>query len=699
METVTLIIDGKEVTGRKGQSVLDCALENQIYIPHLCHHPDLPELESCRLCLVEYKGEIVPGCTLEVEDGMSVITNSDSIKRKRQTSMELILAAHPEECSTCPKYGQCELQTLMQYLGVSPERMRRRTKTITSDDRNPLLEHDMTRCVLCGRCVRACQNVRGVGVMDYRRSGEEYYTGPEERKLLTDADCRFCGACIAVCPTGAIRDKLEACNPEMFTVPCENTCPAGTNIPEYIRLVKQGDYGRAAAVIHQKLPIPKSLGLICSHPCESACKRNCLNEGISIRNLKRTAVENDQAREWKSRQKQLPASGKTVAVIGAGPCGLTAAFYLSKQGHKVTVLEKEPVPGGMLKVGIPPYRLPGEVVDEEVEFLQETGFEIRCGERITDVSELSNVYDAVLVAVGAGTGNHLPIEGNDAAGVHLNTEFLRKVNLDEETGIGERVLVLGGGNVAFDCARSAVRLGAKQVAMACLEDEETIPGDREEIEQAQEEGIQIYYAKSFKEVLTTDGHATGVLTEDVESMRFDENRRMILDIRPDSEAVIPADTVIFTVGQHPDEELTAGFKTVRRFYIVTDERGETEKEGVFAAGDVVYGTNSVVKAVAAGRDAASEIDRYLGGDGNIEEQLVDIPQHDPYIGRIEGFSQLKREKPELADVKARKHSFMQVEQTLSCEKAGCEASRCLQCDLRLDLSQPKTWNDYSGGEA
>lgn len=696
MGDIKIIIDGKEILAKSGDSVLLAALNAGIYIPHLCHHPDLPDIGSCRLCLVQYEGNIVPSCTLKVQDGMVITTKNEKIDKKRRTSMELILAAHPEECSTCPKYGQCELQTMMQYLGVSPERMRRRNKMIAADERNPLIIHDMNRCVLCGRCVRVCQKVRGVSVMDYRRNDSgEFYTGPVENHLLMDDDCRFCQACVSVCPTGSIRDKL-AVNPQpKDIVPCKNACPAGTNIPEYVRLVKEGKYGQAAAVIHEKLPIPKILGHICSHPCESECKRSCLNEPVSIRNLKLAAVENDTEMLWKKRQKHLPSTGKRIAVIGAGPAGLSAAFYLSKQGHDVTVFEAQAVAGGMVRTGIPAYRMPRNVVEEEVCLLQESGFKIIYNKKITDIRALKEKYDAVLNAVGAHEGVRLPIAGNDAQGVLTNIDFLRNASLGKDTGMGKNVLVLGGGNVAFDCARTAVRLGASKVSMACLESETTIPGDSEEVTAALEEGIEIYYNKTFKAIVVEDGSVTGVATEDVDDMYFDENKKLHLTVRENSGSVIAADTVIFATGQWPYADSVSGLETFKGTYIVVDEHQQTSMEGVFAAGDVTYGTASVVKAVASGRCAASAIDRYLGGDGDIDETLVDLEPHDPWIGREEGFGTKVRVSAVLEDAHTRIHNFDRVEKTLTCAQVCAEAGRCLQCDLRLDLQKPKTWNDYS----
>ena len=206
-----ITIDGTRLEVPENKNVLECALEAGIYIPHLCHHPDLPENGSCRMCIVEVEGQegVTTSCTLRAQDGMVVHTTSERINKLRTLALELLLAGHPEDCSTCPKYGNCELQTLIQYIGANNARMRTRIKGIKMEEGNPLLIHDMNRCVLCGRCVRACNKLRGVGVLQYNKKELETYVGTLHGKLLKDEDCRFCTACAEVCPTGSIRDKLQ----------------------------------------------------------------------------------------------------------------------------------------------------------------------------------------------------------------------------------------------------------------------------------------------------------------------------------------------------------------------------------------------------------------------------------------------------------------------------------------------------------
>ena len=263
-----ITIDGVKLNVPDGANVLDCALENGIYIPHLCHHKDLNPLGSCRMCIVELEGQegVVTSCTLKAKDGMVIHTKTEEVTRLRMLALELLLAGHPEDCSTCPKYGNCELQMLIQYIGPKTGRLKMRVKGFKENTANPLIVHDMNRCVLCGRCVRACNELRGVKVLDYHKKGMETYVGTLHDKLLADADCRFCQACAEVCPTGTIRDKLATTEKkrEDYIVPCKAECPAHAEIPRYLRAAKEGDMEKAIAIIREKLPIPRILGYICT---------------------------------------------------------------------------------------------------------------------------------------------------------------------------------------------------------------------------------------------------------------------------------------------------------------------------------------------------------------------------------------------------------------------------------------------------
>lgn len=697
----TITIDGVRLTVPEGKNVLECALEAGIYIPHLCHHPDLPENGSCRMCIVEVegRGQVERSCMLKAEDGMVITTTSDRVNKLRTLALELLLGCHPEDCSTCPKYGNCELQTLIQYIGANNARVKNRSRGFKVNEENPLLIHDMNRCILCGRCVRACNKVRGVGVIDYRKKDMETYVGTLHDRLLIDADCRFCTACAEVCPTGTIRDKKVYSSAdgtrEDFLVPCKNACPAHTDVPRYIRYVKEGKFDEAAAVIREKVPFPKALGYICNHVCELECKRTEVSDAMSIRNIKRFAAEQDTGAVWKGKGKQLADTGKKVCVAGAGPAGMTAAYYLRKQGHEVTVKEALPTVGGMMGYGIPSYRLPRTIIEEEAAVIREAGVVIECNTRVEDPTELLKEYDAVLMAIGAHQGVRLPMEGAELSGTILNIDFLRNASLGKETGMGKKVIVLGGGNVAFDCARTAKRLGAEEIHLACLEAREAMTADDEEIEQAQEEGIFVHPAQTFERITGTDA-VTGVDFMDVKSFTFDENRRAIIEKVEGSEHHIDADTVIFAVGQRPAIGEEAGLALGRgNSIVVADKSLATSVEGIFAAGDAVYGTKSVIQAIASGRDAAKEIDRFLGGDGDITEVLAPVETPDPWIGKEEGFGYRKRIEAEVTPVDERQDNFNLVDLGICADSICAEAGRCLQCDLRVQLHTPRLWTEFS----
>ncbi len=699
-----ITIDGIRLSVPDGANVLDCALDNGIYIPHLCHHKDLSPLGSCRMCIVEVEGKegVTPSCTLKAEDGLVIRTKSPEIDRLRMLALELLLTGHPEDCSTCPKYGNCELQMLIQYIGPKTGRLKMRTKGFAPQEGNPLILHDMNRCVLCGRCVRACNELRGVKVLRYNKRDMETYVGTLHDKLLIDADCRFCGACAEVCPTGTIRDKLIATGAqrEDAIVPCRAACPAHTDVPRYIRFVKQGDFEAAAAVIREKAPFPHTLGLICNHVCELKCKRGEVNEAMSIRGIKRAAAEGDTGKFWRGKGKQLPDTGKRVCVVGGGPAGLTAAYYLRKQGHEVTVKEALPTVGGMMSYGIPSYRLPREVVAGEARVIADQGvkFEVNC--KVENPVDLLKEYDAVLMAVGTTKGVRLGMPGNDLSGVLLNIDFLRNAAMGKETGMGKHVIVLGGGNVAFDCARTAKRLGAEEIHLACLEARNVMTADDEEIEQAQEEGIHVHPAQTFERI-TGETCVTGVDFMNVEAFYFDENRRAIIKKEPGSEHHIDADTVIFATGQRPDLTPDCGLTLGRANSIaVADMENDksTSVPGIFAAGDVIYGTKSVIQAIASGREAASQIDKYLGGDGDISEKLAPEQNAPAYIGHVDGFGHLERGKPEIDPAEARQDNFDQFDHGMTCDGVCGEAARCLQCDLRLKISRPRVWGDFAGKE-
>ena len=706
-QVVTFTIDGRLIATSPGVSVLDAALAAGIYIPHLCSHPDLEPVGACGMCVVELEAaegepavaETTPACTTMVAEGMIVSTRSDRVKALRRVAMELILSRHPPECTTCTQYLKCELQSVKQFVGITEElRVRKHPQPVPADTGNPLFVRDMTKCIVCGRCVRACNELRGVAALSLIHRGNKTRAFPAFDRTLAEAGCRFCGACVEVCPTGALRDKDELTrgkNRRTALVSCRYSCPVEMDVPRYVRLVREGDYPAATAVVREKAPFPLTLGHVCGHPCETACRRTHVNEAVSIRDLKRLAAENDDG-AWKERRRRDEPTGRRVAVIGSGPAGLTASYYLRGLGHEVTVFEELPVAGGMLRVGIPAYRLPSEVLDAEIAAILETGVEIRLQARVDSLDSLFDQgYDAVIVAVGTHRGGRLPIPGADARGTLVGVEFLRSAALGVAERLAGTVLILGGGNVALDCARVARRLGADEVHLSCLEGLDDMPASAEEIEEGLEEGLVIHDSRAFTHIICDEHGVAGVECRLVESFEFDEDGRLEIEVAPDSEHVLAADTVILAVGQRPEIPEAWDLELTERGTVGLDTYSlETSRERVFAAGDAVNGTSSVVKAIASGRQAAEAVDRFLGGRGDIAETLVPFTDPDPWLGPGAGFAALERATSGRAATEERVVDLRPVACGLDKKVGTAEAERCLQCDLRLRISSVKYWGDY-----
>lgn len=702
MDTVKININGRDIDTQAGSTVLQAALDSGIYIPHLCYHPDLEPIGACRLCIIEIDGvEGLPtSCSTPVSDGMVVRTTSEKITRRRRLAMELLLAGHPQDCDTCNKYLNCELQALKQYIIKDELSVRLRTKLLPITRSNPLFLHEPDKCVVCGRCVRACQDLRGVGVLLYKKGDRETYTGTAADLPLADAGCRFCGACAEVCPTGAIQDK-EAIGTgrkrRAALIPCRYTCPAEIEVPRYIRFIREGNYSAAAAVIREKVPFPEVLGYVCNSPCEDVCRRGEVNEAMSIKELKRFAAANDEGNIWQENSVKKPDTGKKAAIIGSGPAGLTAAYYLANQGHAVTVYESQPLTGGMMRFGIPEYRLPKDILDEEIEVIKNKGVEIVPGRYIESTEALlEDGFDAVLAAIGTHRGQTLPIPDAESEGVIIGIEMLRDVSLGQSVSIGKKVIVLGGGNVAFDCARVARRLGGELVQIACLECREDMPATEDEIKQAEEEGIIVHPSRTSTRVITENGVVTGVEFLEVESFSFDENKGAVIEIRENSHVTLEADTVIFAIGQRPLIPEGFGVDIMDNGHIQLDPFTQTAgREGVFATGDAVHGTATVIQAIASGRKAAIAIDKYLGGSGIIDEKLAPAEEIETCLGPMEGFAYLPRCEETYVPAEERLGNFRKVVKDIDKEMANNESERCLQCDLRLKIKSVEFWSSYT----
>jgi len=445
----------------------------------------------------------------------------------------------------------------------------------------------------------------------------------------------------------------------------------------------------ATRVIREKVPFPRVLGYVCDHPCEGVCRRSEVNEAISIKNLKRFAAEKDTV-AWKEETKKAPSSDKRVAIVGSGPAGLTAAYYLSNLGHGVTVFEALPATGGMLRVGIPEYRLPNDVLDAEIDEIRQGRFEIKTGTRVESLDSLfEQGYDAVFLAVGAHRGIGMGVEGEDSPGVVDAISFLRDVSLGQKVKMGNRVAVIGGGNVAIDAARSAIRLGTKDVDIIYRRTRNEMPASEEEVDGALEENINIIYLTAPNKIWNENGMVR-LQCLHMKLGEPDSSGRRRPEPVEGSEFTTDYDTVIAAIGQMPDVPEGFQVETVKGNLIETkNSDSSTSRKGVFAGGDAVHGPASVIKAIAAGRRGAIAIDKHLGGKGNIDEKLALTEETEDWLGCEQGFARQQRQEATCLPPAQRGGNFNMVEHTYDEESAVKEANRCLYCDIRLRISPVK----------
>ena len=739
MDIVNLSIDGQQVEVPAGTTILEAARGADIYIPTLCYHPDLApaknsaaasaiyrgvqKLENarpqephngCGLCVVEVEGQddLVGSCATEVEAGMVVRTNSERIKATRRQKLLPIMTRHRHACLTCaqqegcprtqcssnvpenerccPQFGHCELQNVANYVGLLDSTPKWIPTNLALIKDHPLFERDYNLCIGCTRCVRACRDLRGIEALGfiYDESGQVQIGTLAE--TLEASGCKFCTACVEVCPTGALVDKaVEAGTRENDIVPCKAACPVHVDIPGYLRMIAEGQADEANAVIREKVPFPGVLGRVCIHPCEEVCRRGEVNEPISICALKRFAADSENGL-WKNESRVAPDTGKKVAVVGAGPAGLTAAFYLRKQGHAVSLIDSGSQAGGMMRYGIPEYRLPRNVLDNEIKDIFNLGLEFQpnqsLGQDVTLDQLKNDGFEAVFLAVGAQQSRRIPLEGCNTPDVLWGVEFLRKVAEGEKVDLKANVVVIGGGKVAVDVAMTARRCGATDVKMACLECLEEMPASPRELEEARAEGIEVMPSRGPGKIISEDGSVTSMDLVECTCV-FDESGNFCPDFSEKKECIL-VDQVIMAVGQAADLSFIEenGQIKVNRGLIVVDEKClETGMSGVYAGGDAVTMRGAIIHAIAAGRQAAESIDKALGGSGKIDEVLFPRGNPDPYLGRDEGFAGWVREKVPELDGEARVKSFDEVATGYSAEQAVKEAKRCLQCDLRLLL--------------
>jgi NADPH-dependent glutamate synthase beta subunit-like oxidoreductase len=506
-----------------------------------------------------------------------------------------------------------------------------------SAERNRFNAIEMFRfCEQCGRCSSACP-ITGVDGFNIRRLIRHVELDLIDEIAASPMPwfCAVCGRCEDACPNGIkildITRTLRAIGPEERfpqQAPCAQACPAGIDVPGYLRLIAQGKNAEAYQLIMEKAPFPGVLGRVCPHPCETACKRGEINAPIAICAAKRFAADHaGDLAQWIACV--APDTGRRVAVVGAGPAGLTAAFYLRQKGHAVTIFEARFRAGGMLRYGIPRYRLPEDVLDKEINQLLAVGIALKTDQKLGvdfSVEQLREEgFDAVFLAVGAQLSRRIELEGSDLDGVHWGVEFLSQVAEGRLPAVREKVVVIGGGNVAVDAALTALRLGAQNVTLACLEKCEEMPANPWEIEQAMAEGVEMLYAWGPSRVIGNDGNVAGIELVRCTSV-FDETGNFCPYFE-DTRITIEADQIILAVGQNSETAFCRDFcfidepselPVVKGLIAIDPETQQTEVRGVFAGGDAANGPGTVIQAIAAGRRAAVSIDRYLGGNGIIE---------------------------------------------------------------------------------
>jgi NADPH-dependent glutamate synthase beta subunit-like oxidoreductase/ferredoxin/coenzyme F420-reducing hydrogenase delta subunit len=480
--------------------------------------------------------------------------------------------------------------------------------------------------------------------------------------------------------------------------PCNRTCPILTSAREYIQQIAERNYSEAFAVIRRQNPLPGVCGRICTHPCETACQRGQADEPISIAALKRFSSDGP----WKANYSAVTSghsAGQRVAVVGSGPAGLAAAHDLALLGYAVTIFEALPFLGGMLRQGVPAYRLPRDVLDEEIQAILDLGVEVKTGLPIgKDVHVedlLEQGFQAVFLAIGAHRDRKLNIPGEGGLqGVVSAVSFLRAVNAGSPPPVGKRAAVIGGGNTAIDSARSLLRVGCETVHLVYRRSEDEMPAAREEIEEAVHEGVVPSYLTSPLEILGGDGKVSGLKCIRNELGEPDESGRRSPKTVAGSEFVLDVEMVITAIGQAPEsarlaDEVETGEKTG---WIATKDPHSlaTSRPGIFAGGDAVTGPATVIAAIAAGKRVARSIDRYVRGETRAVAESLKTKEPEkvsgPVIDRTRTFS---RHRPGSLSLEGRCAGFEEVVSALSEEQAIEEALRCLHCRLgaKVDLEK------------
>ena len=572
--------------------------------------------------------------------------------------------------------------------------------------------NDCAMCTISPRLVGAGRhlNIEIIASSDVTRvEGEagNFKVLLKQRPRFVDlSKCTACGDCKKVCPVeidcefnmgiakrNAVYKSYPQAVPNAWAIDkrgfsaCKITCPAGISVQGYIALINQKKYKEALDMILRDNPLPGVCGRMCHHPCEGECRRGKIDVPLSIRSLRRFLADKvycsgdfvpAQATEIKYPEK--------VAVIGAGPSGLSCAFYLRKMGYQVTIFEALPVKGGMLGVGIPEYRVPRDSLNFEIENIEKAGVEIRLNSRLGkdfSLEDLKKDYQAIFLGIGCHMAARLNIPNVDAEGVLEGVNFLRDVSLGNKVKLGKRVLIIGGGNVAIDVARVALRLGAKEVSLACLESRDEMPAHEWEIEEAVEEGIKLNCSVGPKEVTARDNKVKGLITLKVKEV-FDVENRFNPSFFPGTESTIEADTIIVAIGQGSDLSFLKKDDDIkvngRGLIEVNSLTMETSAKGIFSGGDIARGPASAIEAIADGKKGAQSIHKFLQGIETPAEKENPVGEPD-LLAKV---PKKERVYPAKLPVRERVNNFKEIEKAFTEEQALEEALRCLNCSICSD---------------
>lgn len=654
-------------------------------------------------------------------DQSDVYTFADCACRKMERSRGNP-CEHPVE-NTCIQIGDMADYYIRTGLGVKATREEVEEKLLFAE-RNGMVHHYFNNeganvsSMICNCCGCSCMGLKT----------ENWFRTPDQSRsnFVAEVDpenCVACGACVEICQMNAIRLgtsfcsvesqtpvtertpgeyrwTLEDANPDWNkkimvrgkgTSPCKTRCPAHISIQGYIRKAAQGKYDEALKVIKRENPFPAVCGRICPHSCENECTRARVDEAMAIDDIKKFIADKELVAGNRYIPEVYEHYDEKVAVIGAGPAGMTAAYYLAAEGYPVTVFERQAAPGGMLKFGIPSFRLEKDVIDAEIDVLRELGVEFRCGVNVgTDVTiqQLREQgYKAFYIAIGAQNGRRLGIEGEDLTGVQPGLDFLRGVNHGTITSIAGDTVVIGGGNVAVDVARAAVRLGNRNVKMVCLEKDEEMPTVPDEKDEAIAEGIEICNSWGPVRILGDEnGKVTGVEFRRCVSVYNEEGR--FAPVFDDGETiVIPCSNVFAAIGQSIDwGELLKGTKAdpgPGRVMKVADISYQSDEPDIFGGGDCVMGPGFTIDAIATGKPGAVTIHRYLRGRSltmRREREYVPFNKDD---ADLSGYDRMPRQRPLAVDHSKAVGSMHDLRSTLTEEQLKKEADRCLGCGVSV----------------